>query len=106
MFAPSTDFRTKGEAAVTRLLILSVVLLTLSAGPAAADRYNPRKAGHPLRIAAYALHPAGVLVDYLIFRPAWWLGQHEPLRTIFGVRGDETVEVEPPREPESGSPSE
>jgi hypothetical protein len=56
--------------------------LAAQAGPA---RYNPRRAGHPLRIAAYAAHPFGVILDTLIFHPAWWLGQHEPLRTLFGV---------------------
>jgi hypothetical protein len=56
--------------------------LVAEAGPA---RYNPRRAGHPLRIAAYAAHPFGVILDTLIFHPAWWIGQHEPFRTLFGV---------------------
>jgi hypothetical protein len=62
------------------------------AGP---TRYNPRRAGHPLRIAAYAAHPFGVILDTLIFHPAWWLGTHEPLRTLFGVQvqGDDYVDV-------------
>jgi hypothetical protein len=30
------------------------------------------------------VHPLGVLVDYAIFRPAHWVGSHEPWRTIFG----------------------
>jgi hypothetical protein len=47
--------------------------------------YEPERAGHPLRVVAYVLHPVGVILDYLIFRPAWWLGSHEPLRTLFGV---------------------
>jgi hypothetical protein len=37
-----------------------------------------------VRIIAYALHPVGVILDYLIFRPVHWLGSHEPLRTLFG----------------------
>lgn len=48
------------------------------------DDYDPQTAGHPLRILAYVLHPVGVFFDYVILRPAWWLGSHEPLRTIFG----------------------
>lgn len=62
------------------------------AGP---TRYNPRRAGHPLRIAAYALHPFGVILDTVIFHPAWWVGTHEPFRTLFGVQiqGDDYVEI-------------
>jgi hypothetical protein len=64
-----------------------VLALTFLAPPAwaATTRYNPRRAGHPLRIVAYALHPFGVVVDTLLFHPAWWLGTHEPLRSLFGV---------------------
>ena len=67
--------------APTLLAVLGFALVA-DAGPA---RYNPRRAGHPLRVAAYAAHPFGVILDTLIFHPAWWLGQHEPLRTLFGV---------------------
>ena len=35
-------------------------------------------------IAAYALHPVGVILDYLIFRPGHWIGSHEPIRTLVG----------------------
>ena len=48
------------------------------------DEYDSKEAGHPLRIIAYALHPVGVVIDRLIFRPAWWLGSHEPFHTLFG----------------------
>jgi hypothetical protein len=51
-----------------------------------ADIYDPMKAGHPLRILGYALHPVGVLLDYAIMRPCHWLGHQEPLKTIFGHR--------------------
>ena len=46
------------------------------------------RAGHPLRIIAYALHPIGVAFDYLLFRPAHWVGHQQPFRTIFGHRGE------------------
>ena len=59
-----------------------------SASPAAADDYDPLRAGHPLRIIAYALHPIGVAFDYLLFRPAHWVGHQQPFRTIFGHRGE------------------
>ena len=61
--------------------------LVLQAAPAAADPYDPKMAGHPVRIAAYILHPVGVMLDYLILRPAHWLGSKEPLRTLFGHTG-------------------
>ena len=64
---------------------LALVCLALPA-QAGSTRYDSRRAGHPLRIAAYAAHPFGVILDTLIFHPAWWLGQHEPLRTLFGVQ--------------------
>jgi hypothetical protein len=58
--------------------------LLVSASPAAADEYDPTYAGHPLRILAYVVHPVGVAFDYLLFRPAHWIGMHEPFKTIFG----------------------
>jgi hypothetical protein len=56
---------------------------------ASTEIYDPEWAGHPLRIVAYALHPVGVILDYTILRPAWWLGSHEPLRTLFGRDADD-----------------
>ncbi len=64
--------------------VLALGLLA-SASPAAAHEHDPQESGHPLRIAAYILHPFGVLLDTLIFRPAHWVVDHEPLRTIFGA---------------------
>ena len=65
---------------------LAAVLVAVLAAPltAGAEDYDPLEAGYPVRVVAYALHPVGVILDWLIFRPAWWLGQHEPLRTLFG----------------------
>ncbi len=71
---------------LTRALAIAVVLITVSASVSAGTtRYNPRRSGHPLRVIAYALHPVGVVVDTLVFHPAWWVGTHEPFRTLFGV---------------------
>ena len=50
----------------SRRLVVSWILasaLLVSAVPAAADEYDPRRAGHPLRIIAYVLHPVGVAFD-------------------------------------------
>lgn len=64
--------------------LLAGLTLWLAAGTARADEYDPKKAGHPLRIVAYVVHPIGVTLDYLILRPAWWIGSYEPFRTLFG----------------------
>jgi hypothetical protein len=74
------------KASLVAALLASA--LVVAARPAAADEYDPRRAGHPLRIIAYALHPIGVAFDYLLFRPAHWLGSKEPVKTIFGHTGE------------------
>jgi hypothetical protein len=88
---------------------LSLLLLFAAAPVRAQEPYDPQKAGHPVRIAAYILHPVGWLLDRLIFYPAWWIGGHEPLRSIFGHEGlpggrDEGVHLEP--SPLAASPAE
>jgi hypothetical protein len=70
--------------AVLALLATMAVSLAGFAAVANADEYNPEETGHVLRITAYALHPVGVIVDTLIFRPAHWIVHHEPLTTLFG----------------------
>ena len=62
-------------------LALMVCLTPLAVS---ADDHDPRRSGHPLRVAAYIFHPVGVLLDTLIFRPAHWVVSHEPLTTLFG----------------------
>jgi len=70
-----------------RTIALATAIASFAlAAPAAADHYDPQEAGHPMRIVAYALHPVGVLLDLLIFRPAYWIGSHEPLATFFGQK--------------------
>ncbi len=51
---------------------------------AGADDYDPQRAGHPVRVIAYALHPVGVALDLLIFRPAHWIGSLPGLDELFG----------------------
>lgn len=48
------------------------------------DPHDPRQAMHPYRVAAYALHPVGVVLDWTIVRPAVWVARREPFRTLFG----------------------
>ena len=64
-------------------LVIAASLLFLSS-TASADEYDAESAGHPLRIAAYILHPVGWALDFLIMRPAHWIVSQEPLDQIFG----------------------
>jgi hypothetical protein len=69
---------------------LALVALVLAwASPAAADEYDARRAGHPLRMVAYALHPIGVALDWLLFRPGHWVVSQPPFDHIFGHDVDE-----------------
>lgn len=76
--------RSRSRALGRFLAGLVAACMMAGASPALADEYDPEVAGHPLRIVAYVLHPVGVLLDYLILRPAHWLASHEPLKTAFG----------------------
>ena len=78
------------------MVIVLLASLLLVASPAVSDEYEPQSAGHPLRIAAYVLHPVGVALDYLVFRPAHWIGSKGPLKTIFGHE-DATPRISEPR---------
>ena len=64
--------------------LVMVFLLGAPAMPASAEEYNPPNAGQPLRVAAYVLHPVGVIFNFLVLQPAYWVGAHEPFRTFFG----------------------
>lgn len=64
-------------------------LVLASASPAAADEYDARRAGHPLRVVAYGVHPIGVALDWLLFRPAHWVVSQPVLSHIFGHDVDE-----------------
>lgn len=66
-----------------KVLVLAGVLALVSTS-ALADDYDPKQAGHPLRIVAYAVHPVGVALDYLLMRPLHWIVSYEPIKTIFG----------------------
>jgi len=88
---PGSGTRTPLRSAAVRalaVLLLGIALSGLVSGAARADEYDEKRAGHPLRVVAYVLHPVGVILDRLIFRPAHWLGSHEPLRTLFGHEDD------------------
>jgi hypothetical protein len=62
---------------------LALAAFGLASG-ARADDYDPQRAGHPVRILAYAVHPVGVVLDLLIFRPAHWVGSLPGVDKFFG----------------------
>lgn len=63
---------------------LAASLLIAAPMAVAADDYDPQRAGHPVRMIAYALHPVGVIVDILVLRPAHWFGSLPGLDEFFG----------------------
>ena len=77
--------RTRGCASVRRVLLaFCVVAATTLATPALAHRHDPERGGHPLRVAAYLLHPVGYFLDVVLVRPAHWLISRDSLAPIFG----------------------
>jgi len=97
------------KAIVAALALIGSVGLLAPAAAQAQERYDPQRAGHPLRVAAYILHPVGWLLDRVIFFPAWWIGGHEPLRSIVGHAGlperrRELVYIEPAKPAEPSAP--
>jgi hypothetical protein len=82
-----------------RALVCAALVAAVFPGSARADReYEASEAGNPLKIVYYVAYPVLGLVDVLIFRPAYFLGQYEPFQTIFGV-ADSPEDFELPPEP-------
>lgn len=78
--------------------------ITAVARPAAADGYDSERSGNPLRIVYYVVYPVGFLLDRLIFRPAYYIGQCEPFHSLFGTtRHPEDLEDPPPPALEEGT---
>ncbi len=67
-----------------RTALVAAFVLSLAAAPMSADDHRPERAGHPLKVVATILHPVGVVLDYVIFRPAHWLAHREPVKTLTG----------------------
>jgi len=90
---PSPSFRRLAAAGV-------VAALVAAAAPAArADEYDSERAGHPLRIVAYVLHPIGYVFEWLVMRPAHWFVNQEPMDEVFGHDEDRLYDgKEPVRE--------
>jgi len=77
--------RRSRRSSITRLFATATALVMLAGASAAAEgEYDETYSGHPLRIVAYVLHPIGVILDTLIFKPFHWIGSHEPIKTLVG----------------------
>ena len=74
-----------------RNMILAGVAVLFFAVPAFAyyDEYDDYSGSHPLRIAAYAIHPIGYSLQWLLFRPVHALVSQPELQPIFGYRPPE-----------------
>lgn len=67
------------------LAAAAALLLSLpSAGLASDGDFDAERTGHPLRMAAYIVYPIGFAMEWLLFRPAYWLGGHQPFKAVFG----------------------
>lgn len=78
--------RRSRRSGMTRLFATATALVMLAGASPAAEEYDETYSGHPLRIVAYVLHPIGVILDTLIFRPFHWIGSHEPIKTLVGQK--------------------
>jgi outer membrane protein OmpA-like peptidoglycan-associated protein len=79
------------------VLLVLTIWTAVSATPAfpAPDEYDDSQS-HPLRIAAYLLHPAAWLVEWTVFRPFHFLvSATEPQEAIFGHHPHPPVLSEP-----------
>jgi outer membrane protein OmpA-like peptidoglycan-associated protein len=82
---------------IARSSLLAVVFLSVlgSAAVAAPDQYDDSQS-HPLRVAAYLLHPVGWLTEWLVFRPFHFMvSATEPQEAFFGHRPHPPVLAEP-----------
>jgi outer membrane protein OmpA-like peptidoglycan-associated protein len=81
-----------------RLFVLTILLVVAFAPrqvSAAPDEYDDSQS-HPLRIAAYLMHPVGWLWEWTIFRPFHFLvSATEPQEAFFGHRPHPPVLAEP-----------
>jgi hypothetical protein len=77
------------QASLRRALAALAFTAVSFASPVHADEYDARRAGHPLRLAAYLLHPVGVALDWMLFRPAHWVVSQPGFDHVFGHDVDE-----------------
>lgn len=57
---------------------------------------NAASYGHPFRLVAFVLHPVGVLLDYVIVRPIYYVTSLAP--SLFGYTAEDEAAFEKQRE--------
>lgn len=84
---------------ISRSLIVAVALVStlgIQTATAAPDEYDDSQS-HPLRVAAYLMHPVGWLAEWIVFRPLHFLvSATKPQEAFFGHRPHPTVLADPP----------
>jgi len=68
-----------------KLGLLALIAVLGNSAPvfAVPDEYDDTQS-HPLRIAAYLVHPIGYGLEWAIFRPFHWLVSREGTEEVFG----------------------
>lgn len=56
---------------------------------------NATSFGHPFRLIAFVLHPVGVLVDYVVVRPIYYVASLAP--SLFGYTAEDEAAFEKER---------
>lgn len=89
---------------VVVLSILFFFILGTTPSFAAPDEYDDSQS-NPLRVVAYLVHPAALLVEWTVFRPLHWLvSATEPQEEIFGHTPHPPLFAEPQPELNYGMP--
>jgi hypothetical protein len=52
--------------------------------------------GHPFRLVAFVLHPVGVLIDFVIVQPIYFIASLAP--TLFGYTAEDEAALQKQRE--------
>ena len=71
---------------MTRFLLSVALATTLIGAPVTArahDAYDDSES-HPLRLAAYAVHPVGFALEWLLMRPIHFVVSNPGLDRVFG----------------------
>lgn len=68
-----------------RFIVASLLMLAVTAGPAAAvpDNYDDTQS-HPLRVAAYLIYPIAYTAEWLVLRPFHYIISRPHLEPVFG----------------------
>ena len=64
-------------------LVLALGILGAGTPAHAHDAYDDSQS-HPLRLVAYAVHPLGFAIEWLVTRPIHFVVSHPQLERVFG----------------------